>query len=235
MSCDLGHNHLKQAMLLILVAGAGCVSGCRDGEAKSFLTSRSVLGSDLAYVKQEFGDPVLNREGQPTYQVGGCDIQFGTAGTKITSYSTRLAGNCKLQIDEIEAQTGSTVGEILAHMEHAYLGVSCIDCGNAANPVFTLLHPGARYNGYVTVSFTSDYETATQVIREWSENARSIEKKPEGKIGSRCIDVVSPELLADAKMLQVNSAEVFIDETGYELSEGIGSSFCQPSLASETP
>ncbi len=216
---------LRRAMQVALTVGVIGLGSCMASEDKSSLTSRSVLGSDLAYIKQEFGDPVLNRDGQPTYQVGGCDIQFETEGTKITSYSSEIVESCNLEIDEIEVNSDTAIGSILGQMGAVYIGVSCIDCGNAADPEFVIIQPGARFNNFVTLSFSSDYQSASELIRQWSDVVRQIETNQERQGDMKCADFVGAEILSYVRALKLNYVRVSNDEPIYDFRAS--SSFCQ--------
>jgi hypothetical protein len=211
--------------MMCLSVAALALCACNQSNNLDELTSRSVIGVDFGYVKQEYGEPSLDRNGNFIYDVGGCTVTYTVRDNKIESFSLELVDECEVNLDGFIVSQATTLGNVVEHIPNADIGVECMECGNSADPQVSVVDVGARYNGYVTASFSVRYEDSSDIIELWSQSARNASADLGGSGTRKCSDLTTAQTITKTKNKKVHYVNIYVDEM--QESHRIGGVFCR--------
>lgn len=144
-----------------------------SSELLTFATSREVIGMNPAYLEQRLGVPKIAQGAYRVFEVGGCEINYFTGPEGITSFSLDINDQCHPTIDNMRIGENTTFGEIDNNLRGGIFYAYCLYlCGNAADPVLSLVFPGYRANGDIEVQYSSNYQQSASAMELWEKNIR---------------------------------------------------------------
>lgn len=142
-------------------------------ETLKFATSENVIGMSPAFLEQRLGTPKDKRPDTLVYDVGGCTINFWSENGRITTVFFDISRSCQVKIRGRIIGPDTTFGKILRPGDGGAITASCLaDCGNAADPTIDLQYNASRATNDVGVSFSSDYDQASNALQLWESSVR---------------------------------------------------------------
>jgi|LauGreSuBDMM15SN_2_FD.fasta_scaffold14421_2 uncharacterized protein YgiM (DUF1202 family) len=139
----------------------------------SFATSDAVIGVNPAYLEQKLGVPREKSKGSSVFEVGGCTINYRYDDNGVTGFYLDITRSCQPTIRGRKVSPNTTFGSLLAMEKWGKYLASCLySCGNAADPVIDLSYPGSRSTGFISISYSTDYDQSSVAMGVWEQSLR---------------------------------------------------------------
>lgn len=139
----------------------------------TFATSDAVIGVNPAYLEQKLGVPREKSKGGSVFEVSGCTINYTYDDNGVTGFYLDITRSCQPTIRGRKVSPNTTFGSLLAMENWGVYAASCLtSCGNAADPVIDLSYPGSRSTGFISVSYSTDYDQSSEAMRVWEQTLR---------------------------------------------------------------
>lgn len=144
-----------------------------NSDLLTFATSREVIGLNPAYLDQRLGVPKIAQQGYRVFEVEGCTISYSSDDSGVRSFEVDVTEQCQPTIDGHKITINTTFGEILGKVNGGYFYAACLQfCGNAADPVLSLIYPGFRANGDIETRYSTDYWQSKLAMDKWGNDIR---------------------------------------------------------------
>lgn len=148
-------------------------NGNTSAELLSFATSDEIIGLNPTYLEKRLGVPREKSDGNLVFEVGGCTITYWSGASGVTSFHFEVSTSCQPIIRGKQIRPDTSFGQLMRQENWGKYVASCLtSCGNAADPVIDLTYPGSRSNGFVTVSYATDYDQASKALTTWEQALR---------------------------------------------------------------
>lgn len=142
-------------------------------ELLAFATSESVIGMTPTFLEQKLGTPKEKRPNSLVYELAGCTITYWSDDDEVTTFFFDVTRSCRVAVRGTRIGPDTTFGEIARQAGGGILTASCLaNCGNAADPTIDLRYPAIRAYNNVGVSFSSDYDQASDALGLWEKAVR---------------------------------------------------------------
>lgn len=142
-------------------------------ELLAFATSENAIGMTPAFLEQKLGTPKEKRPTSVVYEIAGCTITYWSDDDEVTTFFFDVTRSCRVMVRGTRIGPDTTFGEIARKARGGILTASCLaNCGNAADPTIDLRYPAIRAYNNVGVSFSSDYDQASDTLDLWDKAVR---------------------------------------------------------------
>lgn len=202
-----------------LFTATGC-SAAGDGNRSNldWATSNEIIGLNPDYVEQRLGVPKIKAAGRLIFEVNGCEVTYLTEGSSIQTMIVDVSENCHPNIGGSKITPETTFGSLDQPNSGNgdYIAWCLTSCGNAADPTIELHYPGYRANGFISISYHTNWVQSDNAITLWERAIRRREGLNEFEYPTdyrvfRCVSNPPVEISRLLSEMTVTSVWVSID------------------------
>jgi len=159
---------------LFITTGCSADDGGGDRSNLDFATSNEAIGSNPDWVEQRLGIPKIKSANRLVFEINGCEITYLVEGSSILTMIVDVNETCHPNIQGSKITHETTFGSLDQPNNGSgdYIAWCLTYCGNAADPDIKLYYPGYRANGFISISYYTNWAQSDDAITMWERSVR---------------------------------------------------------------